>query len=189
MLCWQHVAVSVELETENPPNSNLQVEAKCEREAAVAAKKAARDAERAAAKALSVEERRFAKEAARCAKLGLPPPSPMPKCAQASWHPVPTLGTQSDRSSHRLFNCIVQLPNQVLLSFCSGVKLACGLSEVRRTGCWCNLSSPCCKHHKQSDTITSNLLLAPLCPRSDAARRQNLLCAGQLADCSHVQSC
>jgi hypothetical protein len=59
----------------------LQVEAKCDREAAVVAKKAARDAEREAAKALSQEERRFAREVKRCAKLGLPPPSPMPKCA------------------------------------------------------------------------------------------------------------
>jgi hypothetical protein len=45
------------------------------------AKKAQRDAEREAAKALSLEERRFAREVKRCAKLGLPPPSPMPKCA------------------------------------------------------------------------------------------------------------
>ena len=59
----------------------VQVDAKCEREAAVLAKKAARDAEREAAKALSQEERRFQREVKRCAKLGLPPPSPMPKCA------------------------------------------------------------------------------------------------------------
>lgn len=61
-----------------------QVEAKCEREAAVASKKAARDAEREAAKTLSKEEKRFAREVKRCAKLGLPPPSPMPKCASTS---------------------------------------------------------------------------------------------------------
>lgn len=140
-------AVSVELEIGKPQISNLQVEAKCEREAAVAAKKAARDAERAAAKALSVEERRFAKEAARCAKLGLPPPSPMSKCAQASWHTVPTLGTQSDRSSHRLLNSFVQLPNQMLRSFCSGMKLACCKACPRCPGLavGATLSPPCCK--------------------------------------------
>jgi hypothetical protein len=72
------------------------VDAKCEREAAILAKKAARDAEREAAKALSKEEKRFAREVKRCEKLGLPPPSPMPAPRCSALHSAYSYASSED---------------------------------------------------------------------------------------------
>lgn len=81
----------------------------------MAAKKAARDAEKEAAKALSAEEKRFQREVKRCAKLGLPPPSPMPKCAGS----IP--GAAPFDCQPRIHLTSLRLETQVLESSCANV--------------------------------------------------------------------